>query len=76
MDVPPPLVAGDPRSVAADALPVSLGEALTELAWDGIVRDALGTHVHDRLITVSEQEWQAYKSHVTAWEVARSFDAS
>lgn len=76
LDVPPPLVAGDPRSVAADALPVSLGEALTELAWDGIVRDALGTHVHDRLITVSEQEWQAYKSHVTAWEVARSFDAS
>ncbi|MBU6288572.1 MAG: glutamine synthetase family protein [Chloroflexi bacterium] len=76
LDVPPPLVAGDPRSVAADALPVSLGEALTELAWDGIVRDALGTHVHDRLITVSEQEWQAYKSHVTAWEVARSFDPS
>jgi glutamine synthetase len=28
------------------------------------------------LMTVSEQEWQAYKSQVTAWEVARSFDAS
>ena len=76
LDVPPPLVTGDPRTVAADLLPVSLGEALTELAWDGVVRDALGSHVHDRLMTVSEREWQAYKSHVTAWEVARSFDAS
>jgi glutamine synthetase len=76
LDVPPPLVTGDPQTVASDSLPVSLGEALTELAWDGIVRDALGSHVHDRLMTVSEKEWQAYKSHVTGWEVTRSFDAS
>jgi glutamine synthetase len=75
-DAPPPLVAGDPRTAASDLLPVSLGEALTELAWDDVVRDTLGSHVHDRLMTVSEQEWQAYKSQVTAWEVARSFDAS
>ncbi len=76
IDAPPPLIAGDPQGATPDLLPVSLGEALTELAWDSIVRDALGSHVHDRLMTVSEQEWQAYKSQVTPWEVARSFDAS
>lgn len=76
LEPPPPLVAGDAQALAAEALPVSLGEALTELAWDGVVRDALGSHVHDRLVTASEQEWQAYKSHVTPWEVARAFDAS
>lgn len=73
---PAPIGSDDPPEATPDALPVSLGEALTELAWDGVVREALGSHVHDRLMTVSEQEWQAYKSHVTSWEVARSFEAS
>ena len=59
-----------------DMLPVSLGEALTELAWDGVVRDTLGSQVHDRLLTASEQEWQTYKSQVTEWEFGRAFDAS
>jgi glutamine synthetase len=75
-DMPPPLVTNDPLGMAPHLLPVSLGEALTELAWNSIVRDALGSHVHDRLLTSSEQEWHRYTSHITAWEVGRSFDAS
>ena len=57
------------RNVAT--LPATLGEAITELEKDDIVRDALGEHVFERLLEARKQEWDAFRKHVSAWEIER-----
>ncbi len=49
-------------------LPTTLGEAMTEMAADSVVRDALGEHVFERLTEAQNKEWQAFRLHVTEWE--------
>ncbi len=84
---PPPAVAGmggppggAPSGPAEDSptdvLPMSLGEALQELEWDPVVRDALGAPVYERLLLAREQEWQAYRRQVSAWEIDRYFESA
>ena len=36
-----------------------------------LLRDALGEHVHEFLIRNKREEWDAYKSHVTPYELER-----
>ncbi len=57
------------RNVAT--LPATLGEAITELEQDDQVRDALGEHVFERLLEARKQEWDAFRKHVSAWEIER-----
>ncbi|MGA7671285.1 MAG: type I glutamate--ammonia ligase [Nitrolancea sp.] len=57
------------RNVAT--LPATLGEAITELEQDDVVRDALGEHVFERLLEARKQEWDAFRKHVSAWEIER-----
>ncbi|HEV2123227.1 MAG TPA: glutamine synthetase, partial [Chloroflexota bacterium] len=59
-----------------EVLPGSLAEALQELAWDSDVRDALGAAVFERLLHAREQEWQAFRRQVSAWEVERYFESA
>jgi len=59
-----------------DVLPASLGEALQELEWDPVVRDALGAPVNERLLLAREQEWQAYRRQVSPWELDRYFESA
>jgi glutamine synthetase len=59
-----------------DVLPASLGEALGELEWDPVVRDALGAPVYERLLAAKEQEWQEYRRQVSAWELERYFETA
>lgn len=54
---------------AADLLPSTLGEALEELGWDMTVREALGQSVFERFLVAKEQEWSAYRHHVSDWEL-------
>ncbi len=54
-----------------DALPSTLGEALEELNWDPVVREALGQPIFERFLTAKEQEWQAFGRHISSWELAR-----
>jgi glutamine synthetase len=70
----PDAAAHDERQVAM--LPASLGEAIQELEWDPVVRDALGAPVFERLLLAKEREWQEYRRQVSAWEVERYFEAS
>jgi glutamine synthetase len=78
----PPRPAGPARVSApaeeshVDVLPASLSEAIQELAWDPVVREALGAPVYERLLTAKEQEWQDYRSQVSAWELERYFESS
>jgi glutamine synthetase len=53
------------RNVAS--LPETLGEAVQELERDEVVRDALGEHVYQYLVTAQKQEWGAYRQHVGEW---------
>jgi glutamine synthetase len=77
MEPPAPAVLEVSRAAAGDelveTLPASLGEAIHELEWDPVVRSALGAPVYERLLAAKEQEWQAYREQVSAWELDRYF---
>ncbi len=53
----------------ADPLPQTLGEAIEELEWDPVVRAALGQSIYDRFLAAKEQEWAAYRNHISLWEI-------
>jgi glutamine synthetase len=60
----------------ADPLPATLGEALEELNWDPVVRDALGQPIFERFLTAKEQEWLAFGRHISSWELARYLEGA
>lgn len=60
----------------ANPLPATLGEALEELNWDPIVRDALGQPIFERFITAKEQEWLAFGRHISSWELSRYLEGA
>jgi len=55
-------------------LPTSLEEALQELEWDPIVRDALGPEVYDTFTAAKMLEWNEYRRQLTTWEIERYRD--
>jgi len=52
-------------------LPGSLIEAVEELEGDPVIQEALGTHVYERFVEAKREEWNEYRTQVTAWELAR-----
>jgi glutamine synthetase len=60
----------------ADPLPATLHEALEEMEWDPIVREALGQAIFEFLLTAKEQEWLAYRQHITNWETERYLEGA
>lgn len=52
-------------------LPATLGEALAELEQDPVIRGALSDHVYERLTEAQTQEWDAFRRHVSSWEIDR-----
>ncbi len=72
--LPAPNEAGDRSTAelgeaASDPLPSTLGEALEEIEWDMVVRSALGQPVFERFVAAKEQEWLAYRHHISTWEL-------
>lgn len=59
-----------------EVLPASLGEAIGELEWDPVIRDALGQPVYERLLLAKEQEWEEYRRQISAWEIGRYFESA
>jgi glutamine synthetase len=57
-------------------LPATLGEALEELNWDPVVRDALGQPIFERFLTAKEQEWLAFGRHISNWELSRYLEGA
>ena len=49
-------------------LPADLHEALTELANDPVICDALGEHAFTHFVELKEIEWEMYRMQVHAWE--------
>jgi glutamine synthetase len=60
----------------ANPLPSTLGEALEELNWDPVVRDALGQPIFERFLTAKEQEWLAFGRHISNWELSRYLEGA
>jgi glutamine synthetase len=54
-----------------DTLPGSLGEAVSELEADEVVKDALGPHVAEKFIEAKKQESADYRLDVSQWELDR-----
>ncbi len=61
------------RNLGIKNLPGSLEEATIEFANDKVIRNALGEHVSERLLTVFKKDWDAYKTQVTPWEKERYY---
>ena len=72
---PGPAVKGD--AYAQPGLrhaPASLGEALAAFEQSAFVAETFGTDVRSHYASQGRQEWQAYLSTVTDWEVQRGFE--
>jgi glutamine synthetase len=54
-------------------LPASLGDALVEIEKGKLVRETFGNYTWGRYIEAKHQEWDAYRRHVTDWELDRYF---
>jgi glutamine synthetase len=50
-------------------LPGSLGEALSELENDQVIKDALGSEAYEAFARVKNAEWDNYRTHVVDWEI-------
>ena len=47
------------------------GQLLSELEKDDLMRETLGPHIFDHFVAAKREEWHAYMSHVSPWEVNR-----
>ncbi|MCW2950596.1 MAG: glutamine synthetase [Thermoleophilia bacterium] len=52
-------------------LPGSLGEAINYAEDSEFLLEALGEHVHSRLIGLKRAEWDEYRTQVSPWELER-----
>ncbi len=59
------------REAGIDSLPEDLNEAIREAERSELLHDALGEHVLSYLIRNKREEWDAYKSQVTPFELER-----
>ncbi len=60
---------GNYEEQMANPLPETLHEALEEMQWDSIVRAALGEPIYEVFLAGKEQEWLAYRRHISRWEL-------
>jgi glutamine synthetase len=60
----------------ANPLPATLGEALEELNWDPVVREALGQPIFERFLAAKEREWIAFGRHISGWELERYLEGA
>lgn len=59
------------RRLGIQNLPGSLGEAVACAEDSEFLLRVLGEHVHTRLIGLKRDEWDAYRMHVSPWELER-----
>ena len=51
------------------SLPGTLKEAVDAMKDDALICEALGEHVTAQYIAGKEREWDAYRTHVSKWEI-------
>jgi glutamine synthetase len=60
------------RALGIEPLPQNLGEALALMERSDLVAETLGEHVFDFFLRNKRQEWEEYRSQVTAFELRKS----
>jgi glutamine synthetase len=80
LDPPPEVTANlaamsddERRAAGIASLPDSLLDAVHEMERSDLVADALGGHVFEWFIRNKREDWEAYRTHVTPWELGRDF---
>ncbi|MDQ2783649.1 MAG: glutamine synthetase family protein [Chloroflexota bacterium] len=63
------------RSRNVSTLPMTLGEAITELELDPVIREALGDHVYERYVAALRQQWHDYRMCISQWEIDHYLEA-
>jgi glutamine synthetase len=66
------LTDGERRALGIEPLPQNLGEALDLMERSDLVAETLGEHVFDFFLRNKKQEWEEYRSEVTAFELRKS----
>ena len=60
------------RAMGIEPLPQNLGEAIGLMEKSELVAETLGEHVYDFFLRNKKQEWEEYRSEVTAFELRKS----
>ena len=60
------------RALGIEPLPQNLGEALTLMERSDLAAETLGEHVFDFFLRNKKQEWEEYRSEVTAFELRKN----
>ncbi|MDQ6833611.1 MAG: glutamine synthetase family protein [Chloroflexota bacterium] len=63
------------RSRNVGTLPMTLGEAITELELNPVIREALGDHIYERYVAALRQQWHDYRTCISQWEIDRYLEA-
>lgn len=79
LELPAPLELEDVRGLTDAELlakgvrlmPATLGEAIEFFEGSALMREVLGDHIHDFLVTEKRKEWESYRRSVSAWEIDR-----
>lgn len=54
-------------------LPGDLGRAIDLFEESELMKEVLGDHIHEYFVRNKRAEWNAYRSHITKWEMERYF---
>ena len=54
-----------------ESLPGNLGEAIQLTEGSDLVREALGDHIFGKFIANKKIEWDAYRTHVSDYELEK-----
>jgi glutamine synthetase len=52
-------------------LPETLGEAIEIASESELILKTLGEHVFTRFIEIKRQEWEEYRTQLSAWEMEK-----
>ena len=59
------------KKLGIEQLPETLGEAIEIAAESELILKTLGEHVFTRLIEIKRQEWEDYRTQLSAWEMEK-----
>ena len=57
------------RRLGVEALPETLGEALSCFEMSLFARDVLGDHAFKCFLAAKKEEWRQYRISVSSWEI-------
>jgi glutamine synthetase len=65
------MTAKERKEAGIASLPENLGAAIASMEQDPLVMEALGDHTAGAYLTGKQQEWDAYRTSVSQWELER-----